>query len=45
MTLISCVQGDEEKKRGIQPIPMMDRINEKDIPKMQVKHVLVKYIV
>jgi hypothetical protein len=36
MSFCLFTQGDEEKKRGIQPIPMMDRINEKDIPKMQV---------
>lgn len=30
------MQGDEEKKRGITPIPMMDRENSKDQPKQQV---------
>ncbi|KAL4230000.1 cAMP and cAMP-inhibited cGMP 3' [Mactra antiquata] len=30
------MQGDEEKKHGIQPLPMMDRLNEKDIAKQQV---------
>ena len=29
-------QGDEEKKRGIMPIPMMDRTNKDEIPKQQV---------
>ena len=30
------MQGDEEKKRGLTPIPMMDRENSKDQPKQQV---------
>ena len=29
-------QGDEEKKRGITPIPMMDRANKDEIPKQQI---------
>ncbi|KAH3831148.1 hypothetical protein DPMN_104410 [Dreissena polymorpha] len=30
------MQGDEEKKRGLQPIPMMDRHYQDDIPKNQI---------
>ena len=29
-------QGDEEKKRGITPIPMMDRANKDEIPNQQI---------
>ena len=29
-------QGDEEKRRGMAPIPMMDRANKDEIPKQQV---------
>ena len=29
-------QGDEEKKRGMTPIPMMDRRNQDEIPKQQI---------
>ncbi|XP_062608258.1 cAMP and cAMP-inhibited cGMP 3',5'-cyclic phosphodiesterase 10A-like [Saccostrea cucullata] len=29
-------QGDEEKKQGLTPIPMMDRENSKDQPKQQI---------
>ncbi|XP_077977683.1 cAMP and cAMP-inhibited cGMP 3',5'-cyclic phosphodiesterase 10A-like [Glandiceps talaboti] len=34
-------QGDEEKKRGEQPLPMMDRENEDNLPKDQVNFIKI----
>jgi len=35
--IVSFHQGDEEKQRGVDPLPMMDRNRKKELPQNQVK--------
>jgi hypothetical protein len=38
------IQGDEEKRQGIQPQSLMDRSLAHELPKNQVKEILGKYL-
>lgn len=42
--LSAFLQGDEMKKTGIQPIPMMDRDKKDEVPQGQVWTLSIKYI-
>ena len=35
---VRVLQGDEEKRQGVQPIPMMDRDMSSHLPQSQVLH-------